>query len=97
MNSRASKRTKLKAFIVIEFVALLIAFIVPLMPGKGSGDLINLPPDALSYFQSVLVSFAIANGVLLVLAATAWGYGIRRGRPALPEEEPAEDSAPRDS
>ena len=93
MNSRASKGTKLKAFIVVEFIALLIALVLPVIPKKGGGDLINLPSDAASYFESVLVSFAIGNGVLLILAATVWVYWISRGRPALPEEE----SAPLDS
>ena len=82
---------------VIEFFALLIALVLPVTPKKGTGDLINLPPDAVSYFQSVLVSFALGNGVLLVIAATIWVYWITHGRPALKEEETTEESSSLDS
>ncbi len=96
MNSRATGWIKLKIFIVVEFICVLIALILPVTPKKGSGNL-DLPPDVASYFQSVVVGFVMLNGVLVAIAVTAGIYWCIKGRPPLTTNETTEESSPLDS
>ena len=97
MNSRATGWIKLKIFIVVEFICVLIALILPITPKKGSGNLLDLPPDVASYFQSVVVGFVMGNGVLVAIAVTAGIYWFIKGRPPLTTNETTEESSPLDS
>ena len=96
MNSRATGWIKLKIFIVVEFICVLIALILPVTPQKGSGNL-DLPPDVASYFQSVVVGFVMGNGILVAIAVTAGIYWFIKGRPPLTTNETTEESSPLDS
>ncbi|HMB92878.1 MAG TPA: hypothetical protein VKP65_18655 [Rhodothermales bacterium] len=65
-------KERIKVLLGIELVALVISFVVVLMPRRGTTDLINLPPDLASYVRRVLTSFGAFNAVLLVLVLTFW-------------------------
>lgn len=95
MNVRSTGSTRLKAFLVIEVVMGLIALVVPVTPSKTGAPFV-LPPDIASYFQRVLLCFLLGNGILIVLAAAVWLYGVVQGRPSLTEEETMENASPLD-
>lgn len=70
---------QVKGFAIAELVALMMALALPLIPRRGSEELINLPSEAAGYFHSVLLCFGLLNGILLALVV-CWGYWIGKGR-----------------
>lgn len=77
---------KLKAVAVVEGVALLMALVAPILPGR-TGAPYQLPASLESYVGSVLLCFAIVNGILAVLLGAYWGYRIAAGRPSSTKED----------
>jgi len=67
---------KIKAFLVIEAVALMIALVLPVTPSK-TGKPIKWPATWGDYFQDVLLSFLLGNAVLLMIFVVGWLW-IRR-------------------
>lgn len=99
MPSRPSMLEKLKVFVVVEFLAIAMSLALALMPRRGSGEFIDLPPDAISYLREVLVCFGLVNGIMLAVALAAWLYGsANRSSTADDAADPSssQDSAPPD-
>jgi hypothetical protein len=62
----------LKAFIAIELAALVMSLAIVLLPQRGSGELIDIPPDFGSYLRGALIAFGLLNAILIVLAMVVW-------------------------
>jgi hypothetical protein len=64
----------LKGFLVLQGIALAIAFAVPITPSKtGStwspAELVTADPN---YLQKVVASFVSVNGIIAVLGVVVW-------------------------
>ena len=64
---------KIKAFVFVEAVALVVALVLPVTPSK-SGKPVKWPPTWSDYFQDVLLSFVLVNALLLLLFVAGWVY-----------------------
>ena len=76
-----------KVVVVIELITLMMAFALPFIPRRGSGELINLPSDASGYLYDVLIGFGLLNGLMVAVAAAGWIYWIANGRRSSKADE----------
>lgn len=74
---------KIKALLIIEAVALMIALVLPVTPSK-TGKPIRWPATWGDYLQDVLLSFLLVNAVLIVIFVVGWLW-IRRARDDSPQ------------
>jgi uncharacterized membrane protein len=73
MTVRAKRSDKLRAFLIVEFVLVLIALVIPVTPDKTGAPFV-FPPDLPTYLKEVLIAFALGHAVMIVLAVTVWMY-----------------------
>lgn len=97
MNSQSAGLYRVKAFVIVELIALVMALVLPLLPRRGSGELVNLPSDATGYFHDVLICFGLVNGSLVALVVACWVYWVAKGRPSSAADEATEASSSSDS
>ena len=86
MNTASDRWIKLKIFLVLELVMVLIAFVLPITPSK-TGAPFAWPPDLITYLHRVVESFLLGNGLVLVLAGLVWVYWVWQGRPDWGKDE----------
>ena len=97
MTRRSLALHRLKAVVVVELVTLVMSLALVLLPRRGSGELIQLPPDASTYFHRVLICFGLINGILVALALGCWLYWVAKGRPSSVVDEATEAPPSSDS
>lgn len=76
-----------KVVVVIELVTLMMAFALPFIPRRGSGELINLPSDVSGYLYDVLIGFGLLHGLMAAIVVAGWVYWIASGRRSSKADE----------
>lgn len=74
MPLRPETKSRLQALAVCEFVVLTIAFIVQLIPRRGTLELYHLPPDLRSGVTTALLLTVAMNALIGLVAGAVWAY-----------------------
>lgn len=76
MNTRKDRFTAVHAFLLIEFVALLIGVAMAITPSKTGSDssIADYFFDEPTFLQEFAINFLFTNAILLVLAIGFWSW-----------------------